>query len=248
MIRLVDVRAKFGTFELAIEELAVPEGEYLVLLGPSGAGKSVLLELVAGLRSVDTGQVWLDGEEVTGRPPEGRRVGLVAQRPSLFPHMTVRQNIAFGRRYAKEPREEFDRRANELAQMLRVQDLLDRGVRDLSGGEVQRVALARALVTRPRVLLLDEPLGPLDENLRSDLAGELMGVHDRLQMTTIHVTHDQSEARALGDRVAVMAEGRLRQIGSPREVYENPASEFVARFLGGSSRTATDTKTGSREE
>ena len=215
MVRLVDLAARYGEFELRIADLSVREGEYLVLLGPSGAGKSVLLETIAGLRSLDSGQVLMDGEDVSAWPPERRGVGLVSQKPSLFPHMSVRQNILFGRRYAGRATRghdnvgEFDGRAEELARLLQVEHLLDRGVRDLSGGEAQRVALARALVTRPRVLLLDEPLGPLDENLREELAAELRRVHGELHTTTVHVTHDQAEARALGDRVAVMAEGRL---------------------------------------
>jgi ABC-type sugar transport system ATPase subunit len=231
MIRLIDAIARHGDFELRIDALDVREGEYVVLLGPSGAGKSVLLETIAGLRLLDSGRVLFDGEDVTAWPPERRRVGLVSQKPSLFPHMTVRRNILFGQRYAREAAGEFTRRADELAQMLRVDHLLDRGVGDLSGGEAQRIALARALVTRPRVLLLDEPLGPLDENLREELAAELRGVHDRLHTTTVHVTHDQSEARALGDRVAVMSGGRVLQIGTVEEVFSRPADDFVARFL-----------------
>jgi ABC-type sugar transport system ATPase subunit len=232
MIRLEGARVGLGAFALSVDALGVGRGEYLVLLGPSGAGKSVLLELVAGLRRLDEGCVLIDGDDVTEKPPEERRIGLVSQRPSLFPHMSVRGNIEFGRRYQKVTTEEFARRVETAVAMLDLEPLLSRSVTDLSGGEAQRVTLARALVTEPRVLLLDEPLGPLDENMRADLAAELRRVHDSLGITTMHVTHDQTEARSLADRVAVMERGTICQIGTVEDVWERPACEFVARFVG----------------
>jgi ABC-type sugar transport system ATPase subunit len=232
MIRLEGARIRLGAFDLSVDELAIERGEYLILLGPSGAGKSVLLEVMAGLRLLDEGQVLIEGEEVTRWPPERRRVGLVSQRPSLFPHMSVRRNIEFGGRYQRVTAEEFGQRVEAAVRMLRIEGLLGRSVADLSGGEAQRVTVARALVTEPRVLLLDEPLGPLDQNLRADLAAELRRVHDELKMTTIHVTHDQTEGRTVGDRVAVMERGRICQIGPTAEVFERPACEFVAGLVG----------------
>ncbi len=240
MIELHDARVELEAFRLAVDELHIGQGEYLVLLGPSGAGKSVLLEVIAGLRLLDSGRVLLDGADVTQLPPERRRVGLVSQKPSLYPHLSVRQNIAFGGRYQTLPRAEFDRRVDEMARLVRVEHLLHRRVRRLSGGEGQRVTLARALVTEPRVLLLDEPLGPLDRSMRTDLIDELRRIHDRLKRTTVHVTHDQAEARSLADRVAVMVEGKILQIGPLDQVVRHPASESVARLVGSdaSSRTA----------
>jgi ABC-type sugar transport system ATPase subunit len=232
MVTLGDARLRLGAFELEAADLHVRRGEYLVLLGPSGAGKSVLLEVIAGLRLLDSGQVLLDGADVTSLPPERRRVGLVSQKPSLYPHLSVRQNIAFGGRYQRVPGDEFARRVAEMARLLRVEHLLERGVRGLSGGEAQRVTLARALVTEPSVLLLDEPLGPLDRSMRADLIDELRRIHDRLQRTTVHVTHDQAEARLLADRVAVMVEGKILQIGTLDEVCHNPASASVGRLVG----------------
>jgi len=232
MIRLEGARIRLGTFDLSVDDLEVEQGEYLLLLGPSGAGKSVLLEVIAGLRLLDEGRVWIEGDDATRWPPERRRVGLVSQRPSLFPHMSVRRNIEFGRRYQRVSAAEFGRRVEAAVAMLRIEGLLGRSVTDLSGGEAQRVTLARALVTEPRMLLLDEPLGPLDQNMRADLAAELRRVHAGLKMTTVHVTHDQTEARALADRVAVMEGGRICQIGPTEEVFERPTCEFVARFVG----------------
>jgi len=240
MIRLEGAKVRLGAFDLRVDDLAVEPGEYLLLLGPSGAGKSVLLEVIAGLRRLDEGRVRIDGEDATQWPPEQRRVGLVSQRPSLFPHMSVRRNVEFGRRYQRVSAEEFRRRVEAAVAMLQIEGLLGRSVTDLSGGEAQRVTLARALVTEPRVLLLDEPLGPLDQNLRADLAAELRRVHDELAMTTIHVTHDQTEARALADRVAVMEAGRICQIGSTEDVFERPACEFVARFVGNAGHQTAD--------
>jgi len=232
MIQLHDVRVHLGSFQLAVDELRVPQGEYLVLLGPSGAGKSVLLEVIAGLRPLDSGQVLLDAADVTQLPPERRRVGLVSQKPSLYPHLSVRQNIAFGGRYQTVPRAAFARRVDEMARLLRVEHLLGRRVGRLSGGEAQRVTLARALVTEPRVLLLDEPLGPLDRSMRADLIDELRRIHGRSRRTTVHVTHDPAEARLLADRVAVMVEGRILQSGSFDQVVREPASASVARLVG----------------
>ena len=232
MISIRHLREQRGGFTLDVPELEVQTGEYLVLLGPSGAGKSLLLGAVAGLYPVCRGQILLDGEDVTPAPPERRDVGLVAQNPGLFPHLTVRQNIAFGLRYRHSRRTALEARRAHLVDLLDLASLLDRGVRDLSGGEQQRVALARTLTTEPRVLLLDEPLGRLDHNTREELRGELRQLHEVLGPTILHVSHDRADAYALADRVAILGTGRVHQIGPVEEVFSRPVNEWVARFVG----------------
>jgi|YNPNPStandDraft_1061719.scaffolds.fasta_scaffold04556_5 ABC-type Fe3+/spermidine/putrescine transport system ATPase subunit len=232
MIRVDDLLEKRGEFTLHISSLEVTAGEYLVLLGPSGAGKSLLLGAVAGLYPVRQGRIFLDGVEVTRQPPERRNVGLVAQNPGLFPHLTVRQNIAFGLRYRRARRAALEARMAQLVELLDLGPLLDRSVRDLSGGEQQRVALARTLTVEPRVLLLDEPLGRLDHNTREELRQELRRLHQALGTTTLHVSHDRAEAFALADRVAILGGGQIHQIGPVEEVFTRPVNPFVARFVG----------------
>jgi len=213
-------------------DLATEEGEYLVLLGPSGCGKTTLLRTIAGLEEPTSGEVFIDGHSVTGLPPRARQVAMVFQSYALYPHKTVYANIVFPLRAAKMPREDRDRKARWAADLLSIGHLLDRKPRQLSGGERQRVALARALVREPHVFLLDEPLSNLDAKLRASARDELKRFQEEINTTTIYVTHDQVEAMGLGDRIVILSDGRIRQIGPPVEVYDNPADTFVATFIG----------------
>jgi multiple sugar transport system ATP-binding protein len=213
-------------------DIKTREGEYLVLLGPSGCGKTTLLRTIAGLEDATEGEVLIGGNVVNGLPPRARQVAMVFQSYALYPHKTVLQNIAFPLKAEKAPKEERERRVRWAAELLGIEPLLRRKPRQLSGGERQRVALARALVREPSVFLLDEPLSNLDAKLRASARDELKQFQERVGTTTIYVTHDQTEAMGLGDRIAVMYQGKLRQIGPPREVYEEPADTFVATFMG----------------
>ena len=213
-------------------DLALEEGEILALLGPSGCGKTTLMRLVAGLEEPDSGRVLFQGREITGLPPQKRNFGLMFQEFALFPHQNVRQNVAFGLKTQRLDPEEVQARTREMLELMAIEGLAGRNVADLSGGERQRVALARSLAPRPDLLMLDEPLGALDRILRERLLTEVRGVLKSLGMTSIFVTHDQSEALAVADRVAVMGQGRLIQAASPEELYLHPRTEFVARFLG----------------
>ena len=213
-------------------DLATEEGEYLVLLGPSGCGKTTLLRTIAGLEQPTSGDVLIDGQIVTGLPPRARQVAMVFQSYALYPHKSVYANIVFPLRAAKVPKEERDRKVQWAAALLGIGHLLERKPRQLSGGERQRVALARALVRQPKVFLLDEPLSNLDAKLRASARDELKRFQQEVGTTTIYVTHDQVEAMGLGDRIAVLSDGRIRQVGPPSEVYDNPADTFVATFIG----------------
>jgi multiple sugar transport system ATP-binding protein len=213
-------------------DLATEEGEYLVLLGPSGCGKTTLLRTIAGLEHPTSGEVFIDGHAVTGLPPRARQVAMVFQSYALYPHKTVFANIVFPLRAAKMGREDRDRKARWAAELLSISHLLDRKPRQLSGGERQRVALARALVREPHVFLLDEPLSNLDAKLRASARDELKRFQEEIGTTTIYVTHDQVEAMGLGDRIVVLSDGKVRQVGPPVEVYDNPADTFVATFIG----------------
>jgi ABC-type Fe3+/spermidine/putrescine transport system ATPase subunit len=230
MIRLAGVSLTIGSFRLRSIDLEVNRGEYFAILGPSGAGKTKLLECVAGLEFPSAGEISIDDRNVTELPPERRNIGLMYQDYLLFPHLTVRKNITFGLRAAL--RSHAGERVAELADLLKIDHLLDRSITGLSGGEQQRVALARALVTGPRALLLDEPLSALDPQSRKSLRRELGLIHRQLGMTTVHVTHDFEEAMVLADRIAVMSEGEIVQVGPPEEVFRRPASAFVAEFFG----------------
>jgi len=212
--------------------LATEEGEYLVLLGPSGCGKTTLLRTIAGLEHPTKGDVLIDGEVVTGLPPRARRIAMVFQSYALYPHKTVLGNIIFPLKAHGMAPEERDKRARWAAELLDITRLLDRKPRQLSGGERQRVALARALVRQPQVFLLDEPLSNLDAKLRASARDELKRFQEEIGTTTIYVTHDQVEAMGLGDRIAVLSEGTVRQVGPPVEVYDDPADTFVATFIG----------------
>jgi multiple sugar transport system ATP-binding protein len=213
-------------------DIQTREGEYLVLLGPSGCGKTTLLRTIAGLEEATEGEVLIGGNVVNGLPPRARQVAMVFQSYALYPHKTVLQNIAFPLKAEKMPKDERERKVRWAAELLGIEPLLGRKPRQLSGGERQRVALARALVRDPSVFLLDEPLSNLDAKLRASARDELKQFQERVGTTTIYVTHDQAEAMGLGDRIAVMYQGKLRQIGPPREVYEDPADTFVATFMG----------------
>ncbi len=231
-LRIEALTVNLGGFHLRELTLEVAAGEYLVIVGPTGAGKTVLLETLAGLRRPQAGRLYLDGAEITRLPPERRGIGFVYQDYALFPHLTVAENIAFGLRLRGARRAELEQRVASLAGMLGLERLLDRRPATLSGGEAQRVALARALAVEPRLLLLDEPLSSLDPATRAALREELARLHRTLGTTTIHVTHDFEEAFTLGDRVAVIHHGRLRQVGPPAEVFRHPRDETVARFVG----------------
>ncbi len=210
----------------------VAQGERLALLGPSGCGKTTALSLVAGFLQPDTGRIAFDGRDMADVPVHRRDIGMVFQSYALFPHRTVAENIAFGLRMRKVAKTDHPARVTDALALVRLQGLGDRYPRQLSGGQQQRVALARALVTRPGLLLLDEPLSNLDARLRLDMQTELVDILTRVGITTIFVTHDQAEALAVSDRVAIMHAGRLQQVGTPAEVYDSPATGFVARFLG----------------
>ena len=208
------------------------DGGFLVLLGPSGCGKSTLLSIIAGLIPQDRGRVLLDGRAVDHLAPAQRDVAMVFQSYALYPHMSVAENLSFGLRMRREHREEIQRRVQEAARLLGLEELLERRPSQLSGGQRQRVAMGRALVRRPALFLLDEPLSNLDARLRSRVRLELKDLHARTGHTMIYVTHDQVEAMTLGDRVAVLHRGRVRQVGAPAEIYSRPADTFVAGFIG----------------
>jgi multiple sugar transport system ATP-binding protein len=213
-------------------DLSIEEGEFMVLVGPSGCGKSTSLRLLAGLEPVDDGSIWLAGADITDVPTKLRDIAMVFQSYALYPHMTVRDNIGFHLRLAHVPRSERRAKVLEVAKLLELDDLLDRKPGQLSGGQRQRVAMGRAIVRRPAVFLMDEPLSNLDAKLRVQTRTMIASLQRRLRTTTIYVTHDQVEAMTMGDRVAVMKDGLLQQVGTPRELYAQPTNAFVAGFIG----------------
>jgi sulfate transport system ATP-binding protein len=236
-IEVRSVSKAFGSFQaLSDVGLSVKPGELVALLGPSGSGKTTLLRIIAGLEFPDAGGVLLDEEDATDRSARERRVGFVFQHYALFRHMTVLENVAFGLRVKpraeRPPRAEIERRVHELLGLVQLDGMAGRLPAQLSGGQRQRVALARALAVQPRVLLLDEPFGALDARVRRDLRRWLRRLHDELGLTSVFVTHDQEEALELADRIVVMSEGRIEQVGTPDEVYHEPATRFVAEFMG----------------
>ncbi len=232
MLELQDIAKQWRGFSLDAIDLRVEAGEYFVLLGPSGAGKSLLLELVAGFHAPDRGRVVLDGRDVTDLPPERRHVGFVYQDNMLFPHQTAGENIGYGLRIRGTAREDAHRTVERLAGMLHIERLLHRRPDELSGGEKQRVSLARALAVEPLLLLMDEPLAALDPAIQQALRAELARVHCETGVTVVHVTHDQAEAQQLGERIGVMRDGRLVQVGKAEQVFERPQNGFVAGFTG----------------
>ena len=234
-VSLKSVTKRFGAVAaVSGVDLAISDGEFVVLLGPTGAGKTTTLRVVAGLEKIDSGQVWIGGRDVTKIEPAGRDVAFVFQQYSLYPHLTVFENLAFplrspARRMA-EP--EIERRVKEIAEMLRIGKKLQNRATQLSGGEMQRVAIGRALVRRPAIYLMDEPLSSLDAKLRGDMRVELKRIQQDLGATLLYVTHDQIEAMTMANRIGVLDRGQLVQLGSPREIYEDPASIYVATRLG----------------
>ena len=232
-IALENVTKAYGGHDVVTDvSLDIREGEFFSLLGPSGCGKTTSLRMIAGFVEPDAGRVLLRGEDVTRVPPNKRPVNMVFQQYALFPHMSVYDNVAFGLNVKRVPRRERKGRVEELLRVVSLEGLGKRRPRQLSGGQQQRVALARALVNRPAALLLDEPLGALDVKLRKQMQLELKRIQHELGTTFVYVTHDQDEALAMSDRIAVMNDGRIAQIGSPREIYEHPVSDFVADFVG----------------
>jgi ABC-type sugar transport system ATPase subunit len=212
--------------------LEVDDGEFLILVGPSGCGKSTALRMVAGLERISDGEITIGDRVVNDVPPKDRDIAMVFQNYALYPHMTVERNLGFGLRRRRTPRDEVRRRVDEVGRMLGLEDLLGRRPGQLSGGQRQRVAMGRALVREPDVFLLDEPLSNLDAKLRVEMRAELKRLQDRLDVTTIYVTHDQVEAMTLGERIAVLSDGILQQVGHPQDVYDHPANVFVAGFIG----------------
>jgi ABC-type sugar transport system ATPase subunit len=232
-VKFDHVKKTFGDAKVVEDfDLTVADGELLVLVGGSGSGKSTILRMVAGLEEVTSGSIRIDERDVTALPPRERDVAMVFQDYGLYPHMTVRENLSLGLRLRKIPRQEIDRRVTWAAGMLGLAPLLDRKPKQLSGGQRQRVAMGRAMVREPKVFLFDEPLSNLDAGLRAQMRIEIGGLQRRLNTTTIYVTHDQVEAMTLGDRIVVLADGRIQQIGRPIELYRAPVNRFVAGFIG----------------
>ncbi len=223
----------FGSVQVLHDvDLVVRDGEFVVLLGPSGCGKSTLLRMIAGLEDPSAGTLWIDGVASQDRPARDRDVAMVFQSYALYPHMTVHDNMAFGLRRLGLAREEIGRRVRSVAAMLAIESLLGRLPRELSGGQQQRVAMGRAMVKTPKVFLFDEPLSNLDATLRDQLRIEIRKLHKRLRTTTLFVTHDQIEAMTLADRIVVLRDGRIEQVGTPAEIYDEPGTVFVSRFVG----------------
>jgi len=232
-ISVRNVSKRFGTF-LALDDVTVeiPGGSLIALLGPSGGGKSTLLRVIAGLESPDAGIVEIGGVDATRLPPQRRNVGFVFQHYAAFKHMTVARNVAFGLSIRKRPKAEVKARVDELLALVHLENFADRYPAQLSGGQRQRMALARALAVSPQVLLLDEPFGALDAQVRKELRTWLRRLHDEVHVTTVFVTHDQEEAMEVADEIVVVNDGRVEQIGTPGQLYDEPANEFVMGFLG----------------
>src|SRR5271169_3243611 len=232
-IKLETVAKTFGTFA-AVKGVTftIDQGSFFVILGPSGCGKTTTLRMMAGLELPTSGRILLDGEDVTALPASARDLAFVFQLFALYPHMNVRQNIGFPLRCQNFPRAEIRQSVEETARLLRIDHLLERRVGGLSGGDRQRVALGRAIVRRPKAFLMDEPLGALDSEFRRLMCGELRELHDRIDATTVYITHDQLEAMAMADRIVIMNQGRVEQIGAPQEIYDRPNTMFVADFIG----------------
>jgi sulfate transport system ATP-binding protein len=236
----IDIKAvtkRFGDF-VALDDVnvSIPTGQLTALLGPSGGGKSTLLRVIAGLETADSGSISIEGVDATKLPPQKRNVGFVFQHYAVFKHMTVAKNVAFGLEIRKRPKEEIAARVDELLKLVHLSQFSQRLPSQLSGGQRQRMALARALAVEPTVLLLDEPFGALDAKVRKELRDWLRRLHDEVHVTTVFVTHDQEEAMEVADEIVVINEGRVEQIGSPDQLYDEPANEFVMGFLGETTR------------
>ncbi|CAH6943645.1 Uncharacterized ABC transporter ATP-binding protein YurJ [Vibrio chagasii] len=213
-------------------DISIDSGEFLILVGPSGCGKSTLMNTIAGLENISSGEIVIDGVDVAQVEPKDRDIAMVFQSYALYPNMTVRGNIAFGLKIRKMPQDEIDAEVNRVAEMLQIEQLLDRKPSQLSGGQRQRVAMGRALARRPKLYLFDEPLSNLDAKLRVEMRHQIKRLHQKLSTTIVYVTHDQIEAMTLADRIAVMKDGELQQLGTPQEIYTKPSNMFVAGFMG----------------
>lgn len=232
-IKISSLSKQFGsTTALSDVEFSVDEGEFCILLGPSGCGKSTLLRIIAGIESAGSGEVVIEGRNVTSFPPKDRDVAMVFQSYALYPHMTVKENLAFPLKMMKRLKREIEESVSEVAELLSIGELLHRYPRELSGGQRQRVAIGRSIVRRPKLFLFDEPLSNLDARLRVKMRVELAALHKRLGATMIYVTHDQTEAMTLGEKIIIMDKGRIQQIGKPSDVYNRPENLFVASFIG----------------
>jgi sulfate/thiosulfate transport system ATP-binding protein len=232
-IEACNIDKRFGEF-VALDNVSVdiPSGSLVALLGPSGGGKSTLLRVIAGLETPDGGVVTINGQDATSLPPQRRNVGFVFQHYAAFKHLSVYRNVAFGLTIRKRPKAEIRKRVTELLELVHLEAFADRLPSQLSGGQRQRMALARALAVEPNVLLLDEPFGALDAQVRKELRNWLRRLHDEMHVTTVFVTHDQEEAMEVADQIVVMASGKVEQVGTPDELYEQPANPFVMKFLG----------------
>ena len=233
LLQLTGLKKTYDNTEVLTDiNLDIKHGEFITLLGPSGCGKTTLLRLIAGFEQPNAGAIYLDGVQMAGLPADKRPVNTVFQQYALFPHMTVAQNVAYGLKLKKVPKDEIQTRVREMLAMVQLEHLANRRPQDLSGGQQQRVAIARAVINRPKLLLLDEPLSALDHKLRLQMQSELKRLQRELGITFVFVTHDQEEALSMSDRIAVMKDGKFQQIGSPIEIYETPANLFTAKFIG----------------
>lgn len=232
MLSVKNLSKKWSGFSLKNINLEVRDQEYFIILGPTGAGKTLLLELIAGFHHPDKGEIWMDGQNFTDLPPEKRGVSFVYQDYSLFPHLTVGENVEFGLKLRKIQKSEARKKMQRVMRILNISRLAKRYPKTLSGGEQQKTALARALVLEPKLLLLDEPLSAVDARARERLRRELKNIHEKFRITTVHVTHDHEEAILLGDQIGVMNDGQIIQVGDPDEIFRRPRSEFIASFVG----------------
>ena len=233
-VALKNVRKVFDREVVAVEDasIMISDREFVVLVGPSGCGKSTMLRMIAGLEEITEGEIYIDGLLVNDIPPKDRDIAMVFQNYALYPHMTVYQNMAFGLKLRKYPKKEIEERVREAADILGIEELLERKPKALSGGQRQRVAVGRAIVRKPKVFLFDEPLSNLDAKLRVQMRTEISKLHTRLEATMIYVTHDQTEAMTMGDRIAVMKDGLIQQIDTPLHLYDHPVNQFVGGFIG----------------
>ncbi|MDI6786194.1 MAG: ABC transporter ATP-binding protein [bacterium] len=232
MIKTLNLSKRFGGFLLDDINLNIDKGEYFVILGPSGAGKTCFLETIAGIYEPDKGEIWLNGKEISKLPPETRNIGLVFQDSALFPHLKVIDNVKYGLKIKKFKPKEIKEKVDNVLELLHISQIKNAYPKSISGGEKKRVALARTLVLEPKILLLDEPLSAIHPNLKRKLQEEIRSIHQELNITTIHVTHDFNTAVSLADKIGIMNQGRIVQIGVPEKVFQQPNSEFVAQFVG----------------